>query len=211
MARAKSDNLLAPHPEGALLLWATEGVDISGLEQMADAADLAAVEGLKGARRTERLMWRVLARRLIDNRPLEVEYTTEGAPHVKNFPYAHISVSHCREAVAVVASNSRCGVDIESLNRNFRRIAPRYISPEEWALKPDGISAEDEQLFMAAVWCAKECLFKMYGRRGLNFCHDITIDRLDLCRKEAVGRVERHRRVKMKIKLQGDYIVVYHK
>lgn len=199
------------NPRGGLIVCESHAVDSECLERMADEADLAAVAGMKGARRTERLMWRRMARNLIGNRPLEVEYTAEGAPRINNFPYAHISVSHCREAVALVVSPRRCGVDVESLDRNFSRIAQRYISPSEWALRPAAASAGGEQLFMAVVWCAKECLFKMYGRRGLDLCRDITIDRLDLGRKEVVGRVESHRRVKMKIKLQGDYIVVYHK
>ena len=211
MTSRATDRFIDATPDGQMILCEVSDSTLESVELQSDEADLAAVEGMRGRRRSERLIWRGMARRLIDNRPLEVEYTAEGAPRINNFPYAHISVSHCREAVAVVASNSRCGVDVESLNRNFRRIAPRYISPEEWALKPDGISAEGEQLFMAAVWCAKECLFKMYGRRGIDFCHDICVESIDLEQGMIAGHVKGHPQVMMKIVKTNDYIVVYHK
>lgn len=227
MTSQATDRVVDSTPDGQVILCEVSDTTLQSVELQADDADLAAVEGMKGRRRSDRLIWRGLARRLIDNRPLEVEYTTEGAPRINNFPYAHISVSHCNKAVALVVSQRLCGVDVECLDRNFRVVAPRYISPKEWKLKPteedevtsgtnwpDSATAEGEraeQMFLAVVWCAKECLYKMYGRRGLDFCHDITVESIDLEQGVVAGRVKGHPQVTMNIVKTSDYIVVYHK
>lgn len=141
------------------------------LESSADERDLHSVESFTApSRRAERLAWRGVLREIIPN--AEVEYAPSGAPQIKNSPYTYISVSHCKDAVAVALSCEVCGVDIERLDRNFSRIASRYISDEEQRLC-------DEEWWSAAVWCAKETLYKMAGREGIDFLRDTIITGVD--------------------------------
>ena len=151
---------------GALLL--VEPIaPLAELEATADERDLLTVEGFTSAsRRAERLAWRRVLRRISPD--AEVTYEESGAPLLKNSPFAHISVSHCRDCVAVVLSCHRCCVDVELRERNFERVAERYISQAERALCK-------EAWWLAAVWCAKECLYKLGGREGVNFRHDIIV------------------------------------
>ncbi|MBO7344230.1 MAG: hypothetical protein J6U45_09395, partial [Alistipes sp.] len=123
------------HPaEDAVLLICDAPLSLEELERGADEEDLRSVEHLSAAeRRRERLMWRRMLREHF-SQSIIVEYSAEGIPEIKNFPYKHISVSHCRGVVAVVASQRVCGVDAERTFRNFERIAPRYVSEQEWAL-----------------------------------------------------------------------------
>ena len=79
MARPTTD-FARENPRGGLIVCESHAVNSECLERMADEADLVAVAGMKGARRTERLMWRRMARNLIDNHPLEVESTTFPMP-----------------------------------------------------------------------------------------------------------------------------------
>ena len=145
------------------------------LESSADERDLRSVEGFTAqSRRAERLAWRGVLREIAPD--AEVEYTPSGAPQLKNSHYTYISVSHCRDAVAVALSCEVCGVDIERLDRNFSRIASRYVSDEEQRLC-------DEEWWLAAVWCAKETLYKMAGREGIDFLRDTIITGVDTSAK----------------------------
>ena len=144
---------------------------LSELEREADERDLQSIEAFTSpSRRAERLAWRRVLRRLSPD--AEVEYEPSGAPLLKNSPYEHISVSHSRTSVAVALSHARCAVDIESLDRNFEKIARRYTTPAERALCA-------EAWWLAAAWCAKECAYKIVGREGVDFLHDIMLCAVD--------------------------------
>lgn len=189
----------------------------------ADAEDMAAVEGFASAsRRAERLTWRrVLCEVLAEHfgctfpRGLRIEYSAAGAPSLKDFPMLNISVSHCRDMVAVavshvgpavggVRSRGACGADIERTDRNFDRVAPRYLSLAERALSSD-------PRLPAAVWCAKECLFKMQGCAGLDLRRDIRVTRIDFEAGTVSGRVAGNPEVVMRMLfLDEAHLVVFH-
>ena len=153
---------------------------LSELEREADERDLQSIEAFTSpSRRAERLAWRRVLRRLSPD--AEVEYEPSGAPRLKNSPYTYTSVSHCRDVVAVVLSCAKCGVDVERVDRDFARVAERYMTAAERAL----CSAE---WWAAAVWCAKECLYKMAGREGADFKRDIVVESVDTSTSQILCR-----------------------
>ena len=153
---------------------------LSELEREADERDLQSIEAFTSpSRRAERLAWRRVLRRLSPD--AEVEYEPSGAPRLKNSPYTYISISHCRDVVAVVLSNARCGVDVERVDRDFARVAERYMTAAESALC-------SEEWWAAAVWCAKECLYKMAGREGADFKRDIVVESVDTSTSQILCR-----------------------
>ncbi len=205
MKHLKIDNL-SPTTD-ALVLVCDEWLPLEQLEAEADEWDLQAVEGITAsARRRERLMWRRVLREDTGQR-VEVEYTPSGAPLIKNFPYEHISVSHCRGVVAVVASHRECGVDVECKDRNFEHVAPRYVSEQEWALcRARGY---ERVAFLAAMWCAKECMYKVVGREGVDLREDVRVEDIDLSAGVVVGRVAGGDAIRMQIVDRGDYLIIY--
>lgn len=176
---AEGGELLRVEAEQSLLL--VEPIaPLAELEAKADVRDLQAVDGFTSVgRRAERLAWRRVLRRVAPD--AEVEYEPSGAPLLKNSPFTHISVSHSRTSVAVALSHSRCGVDIESLDRNFERVARRYITSTERALCA-------EAWWLAAAWCAKECAYKVVRRERIDFLHDITLCAVDTSAQTIVCR-----------------------
>ena len=153
---------------------------LSELEREADERDLQSIEAFTSpSRRAERLAWRRVLRRLSPD--AEVEYEPSGAPRLKNSPYTYISVSHCRDVVAVVLSCAKCGVDVERVDRDFARVAERYMTAAESALC-------SEEWWAAAVWCAKECLYKMAGREGADFKRDIVVESVDTSTSQILCR-----------------------
>ena len=138
-----------------------------------DRLSAAALE--PAARREEFLMWRSIVYRYLPD--AEIDYNGVGAPVVSNYP-VYLGVSHCPGYVAVCLSDLSCAVDIELLSRNFERAAARFATLEERQLS-------DNPLLLAALWCAKEALYKYSGRRELDLLRDLRIERFDL----AAGRM----------------------
>ena len=173
----KNNLMIYPTPWGQVAVAPIP--DAEALESGATDDELRSVAGITSpSRRIGRLAWRALLRSLS---PLaQVEYLPNGKPELKNSD-THISVSHCRDCVAVALGEKPCGVDVERLDRNFSRVAERYLSPSEAAL------AADEH-WAAVVWCAKEALFKMAGREGVDFLRDMQIISAEPSVEDARGR-----------------------
>lgn len=137
------------------------------LRKGATARELAEVEQFSAeSRRCEVLAWRTIVRREL-GQEVNIFYDEYGAPKVNN-PDTHISVSHSREFVAVVIADAPCAIDIESAERNFRKISSRYLSEYEQAL------AEQYDIF-AEMWSAKEALYKYHSKGELDLVQHIVI------------------------------------
>ncbi|MEM6299131.1 MAG: 4'-phosphopantetheinyl transferase superfamily protein, partial [Bacteroidota bacterium] len=86
----------------------------------------------------------------------------------------HISLAHQGEWAAVILHPRKSvGIDLETPSPKIDRIAPRLFSEKElhWADTPER---------RCMIWCAKEALYKWYGKRGLFFKEDLQIARFSL-------------------------------
>lgn len=196
--------------EGEMVVFTSPIAESEVLESRADERDRQAVEGITSpTRRAERLAWRQLLREVSAEEEINIEYNSQGAPalaspiRVGDSLYKYISVSHCRDRVVVALSSVPCGVDVEQLERNFGRVAEKYLSAEEREL-----CAEDEGLFLAKVWCAKETLYKMAQMSGLDFRRDIRLTAID--QGTIVGDVAHHSGVRMLVHRLGEKHIVVH-
>lgn len=137
------------------------------LREGATAEELLLVEQFGSAsRRSESLAWRAIVRRELGNE-VTIFHDEYGAPKVDktgNF----ISVSHSRDRVAVLFSDEACAIDIESVERDFRKVANHYLSVEEQRL------AEQNNLY-AEMWSAKEALYKYHSKGGVDFVKDVVV------------------------------------
>ena len=167
------------------------------LRECATAADLAFVEQYGSAsRRCEVLAWRAIVRREL-GAEVPISHDDYGAPKVDK-PNIHISVSHSRDRVAVLFSKGACAVDIESVERDFRRVASRYLSAEEQAL------AERYDIF-AEMWSAKEALYKYYKKGRLDLVKHISIGAYEsgVLKCSILGSES----IEVKIKREGDLVI----
>lgn len=197
-----------PTEDDALLIICTAPLSLEQLEAEADDEDRLSVEGFTSpTRRSERLMWRRMLREVVGH-SIRVEYSADGAPHINDFPWKHISVSHCQGVVAVVASSRVCGIDVERKDRNFERVASRYITAEERVLCREA-GCERSQ-FLAVAWCVKEALYKMAAEAGLDFCRDLRITALDPQQGSVECSVKQSAPVRMQIIDREGYLVAYH-
>jgi len=136
-----------------------------------EADDLATIT--HPAQRIEWLACRVLARQLLEAEGLAYAglYKDEhGKPHPLRSA-AHVSLSHTGGWAAVALSQEKpVGLDIEPIRPQFIRVVPRVLS----AAEIDHAGGEVDRL--AVYWCAKEALYKLYGRRQLTFREHLLIE-----------------------------------
>lgn len=151
-------------------------------------------------RKAEYLMWRHIVRRET-GADTQIGYNGLGAPVLKNRT-EYIGVSHCADSVAVVVSPRPCAVDIERTDRDFSKIASRFVSRSE-----SGLS--DDPRLLCALWCAKETLYKYSGKRGLDFLRDICVEKVDFSLGIVAGSICGGEPVTMKLTSSGESLVVW--
>lgn len=96
-----------------------------------------------------------------------------GKPHLPNGK-GQISLSHCKDFAAVAYHPLQpVGLDMEYLSDRIVTIAPKFIRPEETFLLEEYGEIRGAML----IWSAKESLFKLYGRKSLNFRKHLLISK----------------------------------
>jgi phosphopantetheinyl transferase len=113
-----------------------------------------------------------------------VKYTVELLEHIYqgiekdeyNNPYlseikGFISLSHTSNyTVAIVSLEDEVGIDIEKMSDKLSRVAHKFLS------EPEYLHAGDDLFKMCIYWCAKESLYKWYGKKNLSFKDNIFIE-----------------------------------
>lgn len=170
--------ILRPITEDESALMA--GLPLTAAEQ----ADLASIR--HPAQRVEWLACRVAIRQLIEAQgvPYHGLWKDEyGKPHLIGAPW-HVSLSHTVGwAAAVLHRLKPVGIDIEPIRDQFRRVVPRVLSESEI------IDAAGEPGRLAVYWCAKEALYKLYGKRQLTFREHLHVEPFANGAERLVGHV----------------------
>lgn len=106
----------------------------------------------------------------------EIEKDATGRPFLKNSTQ-HISISHTSAfAAAVLSKKFPVGIDLEIVNSKVERIAHKFLRQDEInSIHPD---EKIEKLIL--YWSAKETLYKLYGKGGIEFTSQLLIEPFDL-------------------------------
>ena len=125
------------------------------------------------AQRVEWLACRVAIRELVERQGdvyRGVRKDEFGKPHLVGVNQ-HISLSHTAGwAAAALHRTNPVGIDVEPIREQFRRVVPRVLS------KTEIVHAANDLNRLAMYWCAKEALYKLYGKRQLTFREHLLID-----------------------------------
>ena len=114
----------------------------------------------------------------------DLYYDDKGKPHLKDGNF--ISITHSFEFTAIIVSDKKVGIDIEKQRNKIKLIAPKFTPIEEYKALGDG---EDLIRKLTIVWGAKESLYKLYGKRGLLFLHDIFVEDFDIDSNQTTAKV----------------------
>ena len=164
------------------------------------AEDVASASRFQNERRrSEHLAWRRVVRREL-GRGISISYNEVGAPEV-DAPNTHISVAHGAGCVAVAISDQRVGIDIESRERDFARASSRYMSEHEAQLST-------KEWWPAAVWTAKEALYKLFGRRGVELRDELKIVAYNADSKQITAQLPDNIMAVVDIELYDENVIV---
>ncbi|HEY8512036.1 MAG TPA: 4'-phosphopantetheinyl transferase superfamily protein [Cyclobacteriaceae bacterium] len=123
----------------------------------------------------KRLEWyaaRVLVKALMQRRGLTFHGIVKDA-YGKPFPAQsdyHLSLSHSYPYVAAyLHATHSVGIDIQPPRTSLLRIAHRILDPSELAFAGSDLNTH------CVIWCAKEVLIKVHGRKDLIFSKNLRI------------------------------------
>jgi phosphopantetheinyl transferase len=124
-----------------------------------------------------RLEW--LSSRLCLKELLKINHEVEslnfldGRPYLSDHSY-RISYSHSTKYAAAIASKQKAvAIDLEYLKRN-RNLETRFLFMNDEEL--EAYEESRQRLLFFLIWSSKETLYKVYGKRGIAFKHNIHID-----------------------------------
>ncbi len=83
-------------------------------------------------------------------------YNQYGKPEVNNGQY--VSISHSGEYVVMMLASFLCGVDIEKITGQVRRIRSKFLNDDELASTETA-----NETVLTKYWTAKEAMFKVHG------------------------------------------------
>lgn len=151
---------------------------------VSEEEDLATIN--HPSQRIEWLACRVAIRQLVEAQGMDyrgLQKDEFGKPHLIDSPW-HISLSHTSGWAAAVLHRSRpVGIDVEPIREQFKRVVPRVLSESEI------IHAAGDPNRLAVYWCAKEALYKLYGKRQLTFREHLHVEPFADGADQLVGHV----------------------
>jgi len=198
--------------EGEIGLWKIEEEESFFADKLKLAySEQQQIDLMKGHRRVEwyasRYLLHVMSGREKRGVCLKDEF---GKPFLLDSLF-DISISHSRELAAVIAAPCSVGIDIQRIVEKIERIAHKYMREEEMA----SLKEETRINHLHVYWGAKECLYKAYGQKKLDFKEHIFINpfEYDVTNGTCSGYVTKGERTfhfKLYYELiEEDYILVY--
>ncbi len=126
----------------------------------------------------QRISTRILLNSIEKGLSAFLTYTPENKPFLGK-SYLGISISHSHTIAGILlCKTTETGLDIELIQDRIERIANRFMHETE--LKSldtgHGFAPLLRKEILTVYWCAKEALYKYYGKRELDFKKQIRID-----------------------------------
>jgi len=157
----------------------------------------------------QRICARILLNLLLEGPRNEIMYDRFNKPSLIHSA-SKISISHAHDYVAVIVNKiNETGIDIELIKSKIERIAPRFMSEKE--LK--GLQSNNRIEQLITYWCAKETLYKYYGKKELSFRENIFIEPFNQSNSgNIVGHINtKHFNIELNLCYEkiADYLLVY--
>ncbi len=127
------------------------------------------------SRKLEFLSVRALLAEMM-GRDARIVYNKNNKPFIKDGSH-FISITHSNKLTAILMSrDERVGIDLEYMRVNINAFASKFLNKREkitrrWA---------DRTYHLYIHWCAKEAIYKICDKEGINIVNDITIEPFDI-------------------------------
>lgn len=124
-------------------------------------------------KKLEIIATRLLLKTLVENEGFKYAGITKdehGKPYLNELKAFHISISHAFPyATAILDSSESTGIDIEAPREQIVRIKKKFLSDSE-------LNSSDTIDQLTILWAAKECLYKIYGRKQVIFRQNLSVE-----------------------------------
>lgn len=192
--------------------WALWFISETEQEFYAMSKERAESTMINPIKRLEWIAGRVLIQQLVEQLGLQHQGIIKdefGKPYLKNLSH-HISLSHSFPYVAAqIDLHQEIGIDLEQPKSKLLNIAHRVLSPSELE------DAGDNVIKHCVYWCAKETMYKAYGKKGLHFSDQLQVKPFVLVHSGDIhGRINVNGNsldFTMTYLIQPDYVLVYTK
>lgn len=133
------------------------------------------INSMNAKRQLEYLASRYCLHLLSDRKERGAIYKDDyGKPRLENSEL-NVSMSHSENLAAVYASPFLCGVDIQKRTSKINRIHQKFCNDSEIILSEE----MDSETAMHLIWGCKECMFKAYGKGGIDFRGNLHVQEID--------------------------------
>jgi hypothetical protein len=123
------------------------------------------------SRKLEFLSVRALLAELL-GKDAKIVYNKNNKPFLKDGS-RFISISHSYKLTAILLStNEKVGIDLEFMSTNIAALALKFLNRKEKVVKEH----EAKRYHLYIHWCAKEALYKICDKEGINFRKNLTIE-----------------------------------
>ncbi len=127
------------------------------------------------SRKIEFLSVRALLAEML-GREARIVYNKNNKPFIKDGSH-FISITHSYKLTAILISrDERVGIDLEYMRVNINAFASKFLNKREKITK----RWADRTYHLYIHWCAKEAIYKICDKEGINIVNDITIEPFDV-------------------------------
>jgi len=156
------------------------------------------------------LAYRILIDKMLNNnKHYEIEYDGFGKPFLKDSDN-YISVTHTGKYAAVIISKIlSVGVDIEKITSRILKVKNKFLNEREL----ESPEKENNLECLYVYWCSKEAVYKLYGKRNLDFREDIFIKEFSISPKGKTKGIIKNEKIEKKVNLFfeffDEHVLVY--
>ena len=129
-------------------------------------------------RKKEWLVARILAEQLSKEKNIQIIYDAHNKPFLENSK-KHVSISHSHGLLAVILDEQATGIDIELVKPKVEKIKYKFMSDSEL----NSLQKEKQEEQLTVYWCAKESLYKLYGKKQLTFKEHLIVEPFEYLEK----------------------------
>ena len=113
---------------------------------------------------------RLILHEILPEKHFDIFYNEYGKPFLAS-PEGFISISHTHGFVGVLFHRyNNCGFDMELLDRSVVSISHKFVRSDETSFLLD--NPQQKKLML---WSAKEVIYKIYGKKSLDFKDNLRI------------------------------------
>ena len=157
----------------SMSIWhITESLDELLKMNQGSNTDISALSSFSyEARKKEWLVARIVFEELTEKKGVRIIYDEHRKPFLENSKQC-ISISHSHSVLAVIIADNETGIDIELVKPAVEKVKKKYMSNSEL----NSLQKENQVEQLTVYWCAKESLYKLYGKKELTFKENLTIE-----------------------------------